>query len=703
MVNFKFFKQINWLNILTIIFDFSMLALVFGVPLYLSLLFKVNDLFDLGKLSWFRAWLFVALGAFSLRSFLATWQKKNLAMPGFLKQPKIYLPSLFLVAFLGISLLWSQDAGRSFFGSYYRNDGLVNWFCYFIFAFLVSVYLSIGGAKNLLTRLKIIFGTATASASLVSLYAICQFFGLDFLIWQEYAAQTHRAMSTLFQPNFLASFLLLTIPLAFLLFFLTKSKLIRCLFLVSGVVQIFALYASGSRGAWISFLVSASIFSVILLLNKSKFNHKKILVFGFFALFFLLLLGVFTNKRFQSVSNLSTGSSAYRIEIYQAAIRQIKASPWLGYGAESQQDRLLREYQKDWAVFESAFLLPDRAHNLFLDLLLSFGFVGLMFWLLWYFSIFRSLYSLGSDHKYFPFVLAFSFSLFSYLFSLQFSFSVATTSIYFFLFFGAILALAASPKDCLCKRSFGFLGIFLLALFCLIFSFKALVVDQYFYYFNSELRQKKYSEALLLRQDLLNVGGWNSNYRQLMAVSLSEVPLTNVELVIRDKIIGAIAVDQKCLKRNSLLHSLDLARIKAAEGDFQSAEELLSFVRKSSPFWPRIYYVSGTIKQQQGDLAVARALFGRALSLFPDQQDRRLNEKHRLELAMAKSEIFFFLAVSYEMEKDFKTAANYYGLAFINNENNLEPLRRIIFCFENSGEKVRAEAIRAMLINRLKN
>jgi hypothetical protein len=51
------------------------------------------------------------------------------------------------------------------------------------------------------------------------------------------------------------------------------------------------------------------------------------------------------------------------------------------------------------------------------------------------------------------------------------------------------------------------------------------------------------------------------------------------------------------------------------------------------------------------------------------------------------------------MEKEWRKASNYYGLAYLGNNNNLVALERIAICFDQLGENDRAKSIRAMIKN----
>ena len=97
----------------------------------------------------------------------------------------------------------------NFFGSYWRQDGAISWWYLFAWFGLVVSYINVSQRKDFL--IKIASPALIVSASLASLYGICQFFGFDFLAWPE-SPLLSRIFSTFGQPNFLAGFLILIIP-----------------------------------------------------------------------------------------------------------------------------------------------------------------------------------------------------------------------------------------------------------------------------------------------------------------------------------------------------------------------------------------------------------------------------------------------------------------------------------------------------------
>lgn len=144
-------------------------------------------------------------------------------------------------------------------------------------------------------------------------------------------------------------------------------------------------------------------------------------------------------KRALSVFEVGNGSVGARLNYWQAGFIEIKSlSPkrlLFGYGPDSLRDVFSKRYEPSWAVNEK--LRPDRAHNLFFDVILQFGLLGISIWIFFIayvagrIIIFFRMKKSGTDRW-----LAFAIliSLFAYFINNLFSFSATTHFVYFYLF-----------------------------------------------------------------------------------------------------------------------------------------------------------------------------------------------------------------------------------------------------------------------------
>jgi len=375
----------------------------------------------------------------------------------FFKIKKI-LPAFIFIIILGLAVIFSQSPYRSFWGSYSRKMGYLTWLHFF--AFFLILFFNIKNNEQIKRILKAIL----FSSLVVIIYGLCQFLGFDFLRWSEPASRTFRIFSTIGQPNFLGSWLLLVIPI--IVWFLIrasekfkkdksiKQQIIGALIISLLFLAVFSLALTQSRGAWVGFFFSFFFFSIVYnFLQKQKrlailltILLAVICVFTIYMNFNPLLpesSDSFLISRFKSMTNLRQSiTGQVRINNWKVALDLIKRKPILGYGLETQSFYFVKYYKPEWALLEKINIYADRAHNDFLDTLLVSGILGLFSYLFLIGSVFyfglKNIFKNKSQLT----LLALLSGLFGYLVSLQFSFHVIPTAIYFWGYMAIILKIS---------------------------------------------------------------------------------------------------------------------------------------------------------------------------------------------------------------------------------------------------------------------
>jgi O-antigen ligase len=217
--------------------------------------------------------------------------------------------------------------------------------------------------------------------------------------------------------------------------------LLKIVYFIFLCFNIWALICSGSRGAWVGLMLSLFLSLFIFYFKKNKL----VFYFGIVIIIFIGITLFFSNnaigERFRSAFNFKSGSSSVRISIWQASFKAIE-NRWWGYGLENQAEALVPYYKIDWAESDRVNSIPDKAHNLFLEHLVTLGIVGLLLFLLFYFYLFRLIYkSEQKSENKFLFKMFFV-SLLAYLGSLLFNFAVVVTEVYFWAFIAIIISLS---------------------------------------------------------------------------------------------------------------------------------------------------------------------------------------------------------------------------------------------------------------------
>ncbi len=386
------------------------------------------------------------------------------------KKIKFILPAVIFIFILGLAMIWTQSPYYSFWGSYVRKMGYLMWLHFFLF-FLILFF-------NLKTSKQIVrvFYVIASVAGIVAVYGFLQVFGMDFFHWSESPSLGHRVFSTFGQPNFLASWLLLALPIILWLFFSISRSLNRsdlaennvfkkvflrpifiCLFLLSLII----LVLTQSRGAWIGFFFASFFFIIIFSWQKKKKTLVVfLLIFFILSMVFLTILNarpLMTREgdnplivRLKTLSNLS-GAGQLRLIWWKNSLDLIKQRPLLGYGPETQELIFAKYYQPEYAALEGINQMPDRAHNDFLDVLLISGILGLISYMFLIVSVFwlglkyifkRTLLEFTVYGSRFM-VLVLLTGLFGYLISLQFSFHFIPAAAYFWAYLAIILKITS--------------------------------------------------------------------------------------------------------------------------------------------------------------------------------------------------------------------------------------------------------------------
>jgi len=212
-----------------------------------------------------------------------------------------------------------------------------------------------------------------ASSFIVSAIGVFEyFFGslkLDWIDENMFGNIEGRVVSTFANPNVLAEYLILTLPLAVALFLSTKNTSLKATSFVLFSVGFACLIFTWSRGAWIGFIFGILVFMII-------YSRKSLMALLFCSLgipFLPFVLPESITQRFLSIGNLGDSSTSYRFNIWKGAINMLKENFIGGIGIGP--DAFSKAYVKhSLAGIESA----PHSHNLFLEIAIELGIMGLI-------------------------------------------------------------------------------------------------------------------------------------------------------------------------------------------------------------------------------------------------------------------------------------------------------------------------------------
>ena len=351
-----------------------MWAILFFVPLVFSTKFYLS--FEVAKIVVFRGFLYLAV---------IFWVGKVL-YEGRVSVPSIFRNGWFRVFLVLVPLVFvagtllSVAPKVSFWGSYFRQQGLFAYLHYFVF----FVLLALGFSREQFKRALVVAGMALGIALV---YGALQKFGIVIgnFNTDEFLG---RVFSTFGHPNYFSSYILM-------LFFP----------LVAGVVVFFRRRRVG-LGIFGSVLVGLSLVNFVLAGGRAS-----VLGVGVGAVVGLVLLGVYLGRKRWVLAGIvvplvlltvvvgtlgrfdlkeeNLRSIKTRLVMWPSVVEMISDSPWYGYGPDTFAIGYGPYMQEELLLLEDFNSIPDRAHNVVLQWMVDFGVVGagiLFAALVWFFG-----------------------------------------------------------------------------------------------------------------------------------------------------------------------------------------------------------------------------------------------------------------------------------------------------------------------------
>jgi tetratricopeptide (TPR) repeat protein len=395
------------------------LAAVIIAPVFFNV--YSSRIFEPDKITLLRTLALLILAAWVVRLLeqggfhWKNWQKDDNGLKTLLKIPLI-MPVLFLAGVYIIATVFSVSPGVSIWGSYQRLQGVYTTFSYLVIFAAMAV--------NLRGRVQVerLFTTIIIASLPVALYGVLQRYKLDPIPWG--GDVTRRVASSLGNSIFIAAYLIMVFPLtlgriveSFRAILNEHSHLgvhvLRAsLYLFIGVLQVIALYLSGSRGPALG-LFAGFFFFVFMLTVWQRLRWVTITMVGV-ALVLAAFLLVFNLEkgplealrtspaigRFGLLLNAESNSAQVRRYIWEGVVKLVTPHPPLeypdgssdrfnlirplvGYGPESMFVAYNPFYIPALGVVEKRNAAPDRSHNETWDSIVMTGVLGLIayFWL----------------------------------------------------------------------------------------------------------------------------------------------------------------------------------------------------------------------------------------------------------------------------------------------------------------------------------
>tara|TARA_B100000508_G_scaffold24443_2_gene17612 strand:- start:4370 stop:6574 length:2205 start_codon:yes stop_codon:yes gene_type:complete len=339
---------------------------LFAVP-FLTL-YVENDYFFpfiTGKNFWFRIIIDVVFAAWVV---LMLYEAKY--------RPKVSAITIsfgILIVIMFFANLFGLHPRSSFWSNFERMDGYVSLIHTFMYMFVLSSVLHTKKHWNYLLN------TSLFVAFAVAFYGLAQYGG--------FVDGSSRIDSRLGNAAYMAVYMLFHIFVAFWLFVETKVTHRKILYAALALMFTFVLFETGTRGTAVGLAVGVMTMSGYIGLFGTQFKQYRKYAIGGVILLTVAISAfiagrdtefVQNNPNLARIANISIQDLEIRGIIWGMAWEGVKERPLLGYGQSNFNYIFNQNYDPRLYAQEQWF---DRAHNIFMDWLVTGGFLGLIAYL----------------------------------------------------------------------------------------------------------------------------------------------------------------------------------------------------------------------------------------------------------------------------------------------------------------------------------
>ncbi|HEX3095701.1 MAG TPA: O-antigen ligase family protein [Patescibacteria group bacterium] len=272
------------------------------------------------------------------------------------------------------STIFAIDKINSFVGLYGRYTGSM----IFVTAFLILIAVIINAVRTEEDRRIALLKVLVFDGLAIAVLGVTQYFNIAYYGGSNPGVRP-IIPSFIGNQNFFAMFLLACIPASIILFNLSKNRSGKLYYAVSGLVMLWAMIVSGSRGGLLGF---AGMIGVLVLVSLFRRYGRKILVASLISLAVLGILysAFFAMTRADSINGVSSNAdytAQTRYVIWSDTIKLIPQYALLGTG--SGNFFIAFEHLGDLSIASNERF--DDAHNLLLHLAITEGLPSLLLFL----------------------------------------------------------------------------------------------------------------------------------------------------------------------------------------------------------------------------------------------------------------------------------------------------------------------------------
>jgi O-antigen ligase len=220
---------------------------------------------------------------------------------------------------------------------------------------------------------QIITFTLLFLAMAISFYAVYQFLTGNNRVWGTLTPYPHRGSGTYYNPNHLAGFLEMLLPLGLAYTLTARIKPVTKVFF--GYVSLALLGGIGvsiSKGGWIATgLALALFFGVLIFQRRYRLPALALLILLVCGCFYFFPRSPFFQMRLKQMFNEKGNvNDELRYSVWRPTVRIWQDNPWWGAGP-GQFNTRFRMYRPEGIQMD-----PEYAHNDYLNTLADYGVVG---------------------------------------------------------------------------------------------------------------------------------------------------------------------------------------------------------------------------------------------------------------------------------------------------------------------------------------
>ena len=365
---------------------------------------------------------------------------------------KIFWAFLFFTLAFTLTTATSVLPYSSFWGSLERMGGLWTFWHYFLFYIILTSVLTKKEHWQNLLNITVFVGVLSA------FYGFGQKTNIEFFIGSGGRA---RIFGTIGNAALFAGTQLLAVFLSLTLFFRSQNtKNLKLFYLFAFIVTSIATLMTAVRGSVLAYAVGITVFAFLWgIYKKSRFGR---LAFNYLigvAILFIVFSLLFGNSKFIESSkylsritdlSLRSQTTETRFWAWGAGLKGWIESPktvLLGWGPENFNIPFSKHFNPKFFVGPGSETLFDRAHNMFIEILVTMGLVGLLAYLNIFVALFAYLRKWLKNSELAIYGIGFIPAVIAYIIHNSFIFDTSANFVIFFTTLGFISYLNAHTEE----------------------------------------------------------------------------------------------------------------------------------------------------------------------------------------------------------------------------------------------------------------